>query len=112
MNGELGRVRGATIGPVLVGGFGATVAMACVWFVTHLPWFGLAEQVAIPVVLVAWLAALCAGAARVPRPRAIGVGIGAGFVSGLAGLVFFGSQLAKPANDAGATAGVVPQAPL
>src|SRR5437773_1254383 len=104
MNIELGRARGATAGPALVGGFAATLAMACVWFATHLPWLGLAENVAIPLVLAGWLAALSAAAATLPRPRAIRVGAGAGLVSALAGLVFFGSQLGRPASETGATA--------
>lgn len=112
MNTELNPSRGSTLGPILVGGFAATVCMGTAWFFTHLPWLGLDEQFAVPLILVCWFIALAAFASRVRRGRSITVGLGAGAVSGIAGLVFFGSRLGQAATVEGATPGLVPNAPL
>lgn len=110
MNTELAQTRGASLGPVLVAGFAATLTMACTWFVTHLPWLKMPEPVAIALILGAWVLALAWGATMLRKSRALSVGLGAGFVSGLTGLVFFGSKLAEAANAEGVSAGTVPNA--
>ena len=112
MHADLTRDRGSFLAPSLVGGFAATTVMASVWLITHLPWFGLPEQTAIPVILVAWLIAIAVFTANLSRRRALVVGLGSGLVSGLAGLVFFGSRLAPSANASGVSGGLVPNAPL
>jgi cytochrome c oxidase assembly protein subunit 15 len=111
MNTELSQSRCSIFGPMLVGGFAGTTIMGTAWFFTHMPWLGLEEQLAVPLILVCWFVTLAAFAARVRRDRSITVGLGAGFISGLAGLVFFGSQLGTPATTDGVAPGVVPNAP-
>lgn len=43
---------------ILTDAFVATVAVWWTWFVTHLPWLGIPEQVSIAAILAAWLLAL------------------------------------------------------
>lgn len=112
MNTELTNFRGSHFGPMLVAGFAATLVMSTTWFFTHLPWLALQEQLAVPLIVVCWFVTLAAFASRVRRDRSITVGIGAGFVSGLAGLVFFGSQLGRPATLEGASPSIVPNASM
>jgi cytochrome c oxidase assembly protein subunit 15 len=112
MNPELAAARPRSLPPALTLGFAATLALACTWFVTHLPWLGVQNQVAVPIILTAWFMTITAGVARLPRARAIPVGLLAGLVSGLAGIVFFGTTLARPPTDSGVSPGVVPSAPL
>lgn len=112
MNAELRHLRGSTFGPILVGGFAGTASMGTAWFFTHLPWLGLEEQLAVPLILVCWFIALAAFASRVRRGKSIVVGLGAGAVSGIAGLVFFGSRLGKAATVQGAAPELVPNAAL
>ncbi len=110
MHDQLSHSRGASFGPMLVGGFSAALVAACTWFITHHPWLGLMEQVAIPLVLVAWFVSLAVTSSRVAQSRAISVGIGSGLISGLAGLVFFGSRLGKHAAEGQTSEGMVPDA--
>ena len=112
MNSELSHLRGSTFGPILVGGFAGTACMATAWFFTHLPWLGLEEQLAVPLILAFWFLTLAAFASRVRRAKSIIVGLGAGAVSGIAGLVFFGSRLGKVATVQGAAPALVPNAIL
>jgi cytochrome c oxidase assembly protein subunit 15 len=112
MHPELARDRGSLLAPSLVGGFAATTLMATAWLITHLPWLGLQEQVAIPVILTAWLLTITIFTANLSRRRALPVGLGSGIVSGLAGLVFFGSRLAPSADTTGVSQGIVPSAAL
>jgi hypothetical protein len=60
--------------------------------------------------LAGWTIAVIAISANVRQKRSFSVGVGAGFVSGLVGLVFFGTRLGQPADAAGVSAGLVPQA--
>lgn len=112
MHSDLARDRGSILAPSLVGGFTATTVMATAWLITHLPWLGLPEQTAIPVILLAWLLTIAVFTANLPQRRAVSVGLLSGFISGLAGLVFFGSRLAPSTSSAGVSAGVVPSAAL
>lgn len=112
MNTELVPNHSSRLPALLVGGFAATAVMGAAWFITHLPWLELAEHVAIPTILACWLIALTVAALRTPPRRAIGMGFGSGLVSGITGLVFFGTKLGKAPDISGAAPGVVPDAPM
>ncbi|HVU64303.1 MAG TPA: COX15/CtaA family protein [Phycisphaerales bacterium] len=96
----------------LTGGFGATVVMAIAWLITHLPWLHMPEQTAIPCVLVAWLGAFVCFAGTLPRSRSVRLGLSAGLVSGLSGLLFFGTTLASGGSTPESVGQMVPGAPL
>lgn len=101
--------RMSTLGPVLVHGFAAALAVWVSWFLTHLPWLGLGEQVALPVILGVWVVAMCWCGLRV---RSLRVSTLAGLVSASLGLLILGSKLAQPADASGVSAGVRPMSAL
>ena len=79
-------------------GFAGAVAMWVGWLLTHLPWIGLVESVAQPVVVATWFAALAVGSAAIAREGAtrgetVLRATGAGFLSSLLGLLILGSKL-------------------
>ncbi|MBC7835210.1 MAG: COX15/CtaA family protein [Phycisphaerales bacterium] len=83
------------VGPVLVGGFAMAVATWCAAFITHLPALDLPGRVAGPTVLVVWgLAALVFGTWLSQR-RAAGIGLAAGALSSILGLLILGSMLTE-----------------
>lgn len=85
------------LGPALTGGFATAVGVWCAWFVTHLPWLGIPEQVSIPVLLAVWvvMAALSFRIAGVPATgtRAWTRGALTGAISALLGLLILGSKI-------------------
>lgn len=95
--------RSSLSAPALVGGFAAAIALWVAWFLTHLPWLQLPEQVAKLTCLVVWLVATIAATrlARIDRHAAIPAGILIGLVSALLGLLILGSKLTAPAAPAG-----------
>jgi cytochrome c oxidase assembly protein subunit 15 len=92
------RTRGSLAGPILTYGFGTAILVWTVWYLTHLPWAGVSEQASIPVILLAWLIVMI-GAGQAGGWR---VGLGAGFVTALIGLLLLGSTLTEhaPAGEA------------
>ncbi|MFZ4572794.1 MAG: COX15/CtaA family protein [Phycisphaerales bacterium] len=94
------------------GGFFASSPLWLAWYITHLPWTGLSEAQALPIVLITWFAALVAAARQLPGVP-LPATAGAGLVSAAAGLLVLGSRLVTPAASGGPGAGdAVPQAPL
>lgn len=87
----------------IVGGFGAAVTLWSMWFLSHLPWLGLSEAVAMPITLVAWAAALFVlGRSLGQRPatdgrwsEALPGAVGAGILSALLGLLMLGTKLTE-----------------
>jgi cytochrome c oxidase assembly protein subunit 15 len=85
---------------VLTDAFAATIVVWWTWFVTHLPWLGIPEQVSVAAILAAWLLALiiCARAfgkeGRTWGEAVVASGA-AGFLSALAGLLILGSKLVE-----------------
>jgi len=88
---------------VLTDAFAATIVVWWTWFVTHLPWLGIPEQVSVAAILAAWLLALivCARAfgkeGRTWGEAIVASGV-AGFLSALAGLLILGSKLVEDAQ--------------
>lgn len=82
----------ALLGPILTLGFATAIALWCTWFLTHLPDAGIPEPVSIPVLLVVWFAGMVATGFVVGRPRAHCVGLGAGVVTAIPGLLVLGSK--------------------
>ncbi|MBX3388745.1 MAG: COX15/CtaA family protein [Phycisphaeraceae bacterium] len=85
---------------ILTDAFIATVVVWWTWFVTHLPWLGISEQVSVPAILAAWLLALIVCARVFGREgrtlgEAIAASAGAGFLSALLGLFILGSKLVE-----------------
>jgi len=99
-------------GPILTVGFLAGVSLWSIWFVTHLPWVGMNEMVAKPIVLTAWIATLIVGIRWVRPGQRVAAGAGAGVVSAVLGLLILGSKLAEAPDAAGVSAGVRPGAAL
>lgn len=84
----------------------ASIVLWSAWFVTHLPWIGLAESVSMPILLGVWLVA-CAGSIRRISPApGISTSLLVGLLSAVCGLLVVGSKLVEaPATDG--TAGPV-----
>ncbi|MBX3380957.1 MAG: COX15/CtaA family protein [Phycisphaeraceae bacterium] len=88
---------------VLTDAFAATVVVWWTWFVTHLPWLGIPEQVSVAAILAAWLLALIVCARAFGREgrtwgEAVVASGAAGFISALAGLLILGSKLVEDAR--------------
>jgi cytochrome c oxidase assembly protein subunit 15 len=96
-------------GPSIAYGFLASVLLWVLWFITHVPWVGLPDQVSLPLLLVTWFCLLTFAA--VSSERGVQVAIGAGLISASVGLLLLGSKLTEPGADGGA-ASVKPSAPL
>ena len=101
----------APLGPVLVCGFAAAVAAWATWFLTHLPWLGLPEEVSLPAILVVWLATLAIVLGKFCQ-TSIRIGLGAGLVSAIPGALLIGTRLAQPADATGTSRGLIPSAGL
>ncbi|MBY0112189.1 MAG: COX15/CtaA family protein [Phycisphaerales bacterium] len=88
-------------------GFIAAVTMWTAWLVTHLPWLGLPESVALPIVVSAWFAALAVGGVLLAKDGATRGEtslrcVGAGLISALLGLLILGSKLTEPPTQVAA----------
>jgi len=88
---------------VLTDAFAATVVVWWTWFVTHLPWLGIPEQVSVAAILAAWLLALIICARTFGKEgrtwgEAVVASGAAGFISALAGLLILGSKLVEDAR--------------
>ncbi len=88
-------------------GFIAAVTMWTAWLVTHLPWLGMPESVALPLVVSAWFVALSIGAVLLTKDGATRGEttlrcVGAGLISSLLGLLILGSKLTEPPTPVGA----------
>jgi heme a synthase len=84
---------------ILVTGVATSVAVWTTWFLTHLPWLGLQEQVALPIVLAAWIGATAAAFALWVKQRsgtALRFGAWSGVAGAAIGLLLLGSKVAKP----------------
>lgn len=112
MKYEQAQQRGEFLGPVLTIGFATAVAVWCAWFITHLPWMGMAEQTSLPILGGVWTAAIALGVSRISRSRALVIGILAGAVSALLGLLLIGSKLTHAPDASGASAGLKPAAAM
>lgn len=103
-----GDSRNSLWGPILTGGFATALVLWTTWFVTHLPWTGIAESTSIPVLLIVWAIALAVvgwsagGPAGVPK-NGWKVGLGAGVLSALIGLLVLGTKITESTSAAHAT---------
>lgn len=86
-----GRVRVSPLGPILVFGFGAAVALWTAWFVTHLPWLDLSDHLRMGVLLAAWLA----GTVWAGSACGLKVAVGSGLMSSVLGLLLIGTRFAS-----------------
>jgi heme a synthase len=80
-------------GQAVTSGFALAVVVWTTWFITHRPWTGLSEQLQLAAVLVAWLVASTALAAR----GSLRSSLGSGLISSVLGLLLLGSKLVEPA---------------
>lgn len=87
---------GSLAGPVLTYGCGIALLVWTAWFITHLPWLGLPESVAMPTLLAVWFIAAAAVGWRTGPKRAWAIGLGSGSVTALLGLLILGSKLSDP----------------
>jgi cytochrome c oxidase assembly protein subunit 15 len=97
------------LGPGIAGGFALALTVWVAWLLTHLPWmseaFGITERHAVPTILAAWFIASFLLGRGVGLKRAPLVGLIAGVVSALVGLLILGSRLTEiPAESAAASA--------
>lgn len=101
----------ALLPSMVFGGFAAGLIVWCTWFTTHIPWLGLHEQVALPLVVLSWFFSLIFFARLGERPLITGVG--SGLVSAMVTTLILGSKLKPEADAAGqAPTGLVPGAAL
>lgn len=93
--------------PGIAGGFALALTVWVAWLLTHLPWmaqaFGISEQHAVPTILAAWFFASFLLGRSVGLRRAPLVGLIAGLVSALVGLLILGSRLTEIPVDAAAS---------
>lgn len=87
------RTQTPVFAPILVLGFAWAITVWCAWFITHIPWMGISEQVASVVVLVAWLLAAVIGGRAIAGHAWWKVGLGAGALSAGLGLLLVGTRL-------------------
>ncbi|MDX2131675.1 MAG: COX15/CtaA family protein [Planctomycetota bacterium] len=82
------------------------------WFVTHLPWLGIREQISIPAIVGVWFLCFVVAGRNLAHARAWQVGALAGFVSAFTGLAVVGSKL-RPQVEGGGPAdpSLTPSAP-
>lgn len=92
------------IGPSMTIGFFAATFLWTTWFITHLPWLGLAQQVALPIMLAVWFGAFVWGGTFV-RARRVQIGALAGFVSAALGLLILFSMIGGAKASEGAEPG-------
>jgi Cytochrome oxidase assembly protein len=90
-----GQVRANPFGPILVFGFGAAVALWTAWFVTHVPWTALPDEVGTGVLLAIWLA----GMVWAGSVSGLKVAVGAGFTTSVLGLLLIGTRLAPQPEE-------------
>ncbi|MBX3404806.1 MAG: COX15/CtaA family protein [Phycisphaeraceae bacterium] len=88
-------------GRAIVVGFAAAVAVWSAWFITHLPWIGMAESTSIPLLLGVWVIATAAAIGWVGDPRRVPIGLLSGVVGGLVGLLILGSKIVPDATPEG-----------
>jgi heme A synthase len=92
-------LRARLAGPIATGGFATALVLWTAWFVTHLPWTGLSEQASLFILLGLWALSLLViglwfSRGRTQKTRIIAtVGLGAGVLSALIGLLVLGSKL-------------------
>ncbi|MEM1331062.1 MAG: COX15/CtaA family protein [Planctomycetota bacterium] len=87
------------VGPGVVTGFAAAVAMWCVWFVTHLPAIRMDSAAAGPFILLAFIAttaSLLRGTSRAP----LLAGVVAGLTAAAVNLLLLGSNLVETPEGA------------
>jgi cytochrome c oxidase assembly protein subunit 15 len=102
--------RSPVLASALVYGLGTSIAVWSAWYITHLPWLGLHEQVSLPIILAVWLLGMIAAGRSTPQTLALG--LLSGLIAALAGLMAFGSKLVEPAPQGDAAAGLRPNALL
>lgn len=93
------------LGRATVVGFAAAVVVWIAWFLTHLPWVGLSEQLSVLIILAVWLIASAAAVAWTGRDRAAAVGMIGGIICAIAGLLILGSKIVPEAAAAGPAPG-------
>ncbi len=112
--------RNSLWGAILTGGFATALVLWTAWFVTHLPWTGLAESTSVPILLAMWALALTAtgwsigGPAGTPRDG-WKVGGGAGLLSAVIGLLVLGTKISESSAASHVTQSasrLVPGAPI
>lgn len=89
--------RTTTIGPVLTAGFGSTLSMWIVWWLTHLPGLATATPFALFLLWTALIVSLSGLARLAPNP--IRTGLLGGGVTGVLNLLILGSALSVQAED-------------
>lgn len=87
-------------GPILTGGFASALALWTAWFITHLPLTRLAESTSIPILLGVWVVSLTVVGWSIGGPAGRlrdgwKVGLGAGLVSALVGLLVLFTKLTE-----------------
>lgn len=92
-NPTMSRTPTPVFAPILVLGFAWAISVWCAWFITHIPWMGVSEQVASVVVLIAWLLAAVIGGRAIAGHAWWKVGLGAGALSAALGLLLVGTRL-------------------
>ena len=75
------------MGYALVFGFAAAALVWTAWFVTHLPWLGIAESVRVGTIMLVWISA----AALLSRACTLKTSIAGGCISALLGLLILGT---------------------
>lgn len=93
-------VRNDLLPPVLVGGFAVALVLWMGWFVTHLPYARLPEQLVVGGLVVLWALALVMAGRSVGAALGWKVGLGAGVVSALVGSLVLASRLTTKSAEA------------
>jgi len=92
------------LGPSLVYGFAAAVAVWVSWFATHVPWVTLTEPVRVGIVLAVWMAISILAGRAVGKPRGgLQVGCCSGFIAAIVGLLLLGAKINPPPGSTTST---------
>lgn len=97
--------------PILTGAFGISVTLWVSWFLTHLPWVQLPEQVSLFGLLAVWLIGTAAFAGRGLAGRLFPSAL-MGLVTAAVGLLLLGTKLTEHAGPDSNVASVRPNAAM
>lgn len=86
----------ALLGPILCYGFGATVAMWIIGFITHHPAVNLPPMVAGILLVFTLMTACIFAGGSVDRARSWKIGLGTGIVASLLNMLILGSYMVEP----------------
>jgi len=94
-----------TLLAITASGFMISAVVWTAWFITHIPWTGVASPVSLFLIAGSWVAAAAWSSSAAGPARGPVVGLGGGLLAAAVGLLLLGSKIAHLGDDS-------PAAPL